>query len=87
MLPNGTDAGHPEHGLEIACRKIMHEEHRQAAEQHELAAHAHRTAVEHNETGDLISAAWHAQRALEFSEHAYQLAKEAQSKSGQIVSI
>ena len=65
----------------------MHQAHRKAAEQHELAAHAHRTAAEHNEKGDLTNAAWHAQRALEFSEHAYELAKEAQSKSGQIVSI
>ena len=31
----------------------MHEDlHRKAAEQHELAAHAHRTAAEHNEKGD-----------------------------------
>ena len=30
----------------------MHEEHRKAAELHELAAQAHRTAAEHNEKGD-----------------------------------
>jgi len=33
----------------------MHEAnsaHRRAAEQHELAAHAHRTAAEHNKKGD-----------------------------------
>ena len=30
----------------------MHDLHRRAAEQHELAAHAHRTAAEHNEKGD-----------------------------------
>ena len=29
----------------------MHEQHRQAAELHDLAAHAHRTAAEHNEKG------------------------------------
>jgi len=29
----------------------MHEAHRKAAEQHELAAHAHRTTAEHNEKG------------------------------------
>lgn len=62
----------------------MHEEHRLAAEQHELAAHAHRTAAEHNERGDEKAGSWHSQRALEFSDHAYKLAKEAHNKSGQI---
>ena len=62
----------------------MHEEHRQAAELHELAAHAHRTAAEHNERGDYAAAVYHSQRALEYSDQAYKLAKEAQSKSGQI---
>jgi hypothetical protein len=44
----------------------MHETnnaHRRAAELHELAAVAHRTAAEHNETGN-----WHAQRALDYSD-------------------
>lgn len=62
----------------------MHEEHRKAAEQHSLAAQAHRTAAEHNERGDEKAGSWHAQRALEFADHAYKLAKEAHSKSGQI---
>lgn len=61
--------------------------HRTAAEQHELAAHAHRTAAEHNEKGDDDGGRWHSDRALEFSEHAYKLAKEAHTKSGQIVSL
>jgi hypothetical protein len=61
--------------------------HRKAAELHELAAQAHRTAAEHNEKGDNEAGNWHAQRALEFSEHAYKLAKEAHAKSGQIVSL
>jgi hypothetical protein len=65
----------------------MHESNRIAAEHHELAAQAHRTAAEHNEKGDHDTAFWHSQRALEFSERAYKLAKEAQAKSGQIVSI
>ncbi|MGB6947465.1 MAG: hypothetical protein WBE37_34010 [Bryobacteraceae bacterium] len=65
----------------------MHEAHRQAAEQHELAAKAHRTAAEHNEKGDNEGERWHAERALEFSDHAYKLAKEAHTKSAQIVSI
>src|ERR1035438_2952819 len=61
----------------------MHEAHRRAAEQHELAAQAHRTAAEHNEKGDLSNAVWHSQRAMEYSDHAFKLAKEADSKSGQ----
>jgi hypothetical protein len=65
----------------------MHDAHRRAAEQHELAAHAHRTAAEHNEKGDQGAALWHAERALEFSDHAYKFAKEAHNKSGQIVSM
>jgi hypothetical protein len=65
----------------------MHEAHRQAAEQHELAAQAHRTAAEHNEKGDYAAAFWHSQRALEYSDHAYKLAKEAHTRSGQIVSL
>jgi hypothetical protein len=66
---------------------MMHDAHRKAAEQHELAARAHRTAAEHNEKGEYPEAGWHAQRALEYSDHAYKLAKEAQNKSGQIVRI
>lgn len=65
----------------------MHEEHWKAAEQHDLAAHAHRTAAEHNEKGDYTTAIWHSERALEHSDHAYKLAKEAHAKSGRIVSI
>jgi hypothetical protein len=65
----------------------MHESHRNAAEQHELAAHAHRTAAEHNEKGDHAAAIWHSERALEYSDHAYKLAKEAHTKSGRIGSI
>jgi hypothetical protein len=65
----------------------MHETHRQAAEQHELAAQAHRTAAEHNEKGDNETGNWHSTRALEYSDHAFRLAKEAHAKSGQIVKI
>jgi len=66
----------------------MHDNlHRRAAEEHERAAHAHRTAAEHNEKGDDANGKWHAERALEFSDHAYKLAKEAHAKSGQIVSL
>ena len=48
----------------------------------ELAAQAHRTAAEHNEKGDDKAADWHLERALEFSDHAYKVAREAHSKSG-----
>jgi hypothetical protein len=65
----------------------MHETHRKAAEQHELAAQAHRTAAEHNEKGDDEAGRWHAERALEYSDAAYKLAKEAHSKSARIVSL
>ena len=65
----------------------MHDAHRRAAEQHELAALTHRTAAEHNEKGDYSAAILHSERALEYSDQAYKLAKEAHSKSGQIVSI
>lgn len=65
----------------------MRDTHREAAEQHELAARAHRTAAEHNEKGENESGNWHSQRALEYSDHAYKLAKEAHAKSGQIVSL
>jgi hypothetical protein len=64
----------------------MHEGHWKAAESHELAARAHRTAAEHNEKGDRTTADWHSERALEYSNHAYKLAKEARTKSGEIQS-
>jgi len=67
--------------------KRMHDSRRRAGELHELAARAHRTAAEHNEKGDHAAASWHAQRALEYSDHAYKLAQEAHNKSGQIVNI
>ena len=65
----------------------MHEKHRKAADQHELAAQSHRTAAEHNEKGDFTKAVWHSERALEYSDHAYRLAKETQNKSGEIESL
>jgi hypothetical protein len=64
--------------------KAAHEKHRIAAAQHDLAAQAHRTAAEHNEKGDEAAESWHSQRALEYSDHAYKLAKEAHNKSGQM---
>ena len=65
----------------------MHEGNREAAEQHELAAQAHRTAAEHNEKGDGVAGSWHSERALEYSDRAYKLADEAHTRSGQIVSL
>ena len=43
----------------------MHDARRKADGQHELAAQAHRTAAEHNETGDNGSGSCHSERALE----------------------
>ncbi len=65
----------------------MHETHRQAAEMHEKAAQAHRTAAEHNEKGNEDDIRWHAERALEYPDHAHKLAKEAHNKSGQMVTV
>jgi hypothetical protein len=62
----------------------MHEDHRKAAEHHELAAKAHRTAAEHDEKGDGPAAQWHSERALENSDQAYKLAKKIHNKSGAI---
>jgi hypothetical protein len=65
----------------------MHYEHREAAEQHELAAQAHRTAAEHHEKGNEAEESWHVQRALEYSDHAYKVAKEAHNKSGRVEAL
>jgi len=65
----------------------MHEAHREAAEQHELAAHAHRTAAEPTESGNDDAGKWHEERALEYANHAYWLAREAHSKSGQMATV
>jgi hypothetical protein len=66
---------------------MMRDAHTRAAEEHERAAKAHRTAAEHNEKGDGEAGSWHAERALEYSDHAYQLAKEAHNKSGKIAAL
>jgi hypothetical protein len=65
----------------------MHDTHLKAAEQHDLAARAHRTAAEHNEKGDNEAGRWLAERALEYSDQAFKLAKEAHSKSGRIAAL
>jgi hypothetical protein len=65
----------------------MHNPHTTAAELHELAAHAHRTAAEHNEKGDNETGNWHSKRALEYSDRAHALAREAHNKSGRIETL
>ena len=62
----------------------MHKLHQEAANQHALAAQAHRTAAEHNEKGVNATGNWHEERAQEFSNRAYELAKEAHNKSGKV---
>ena len=66
---------------------MMHDAHWRAAEQHEFAARSHRSAAEHIEKGDMEAGKLHAARAMEFSDHAYKLAKEASNKSGQMVTL
>jgi DUF2934 family protein len=65
----------------------MSDTHRQSADQHELAARAHRTAAEHNENENDELVNWHLQRAMLYSDHAYKLAKDAHSNSGQMGSL
>jgi hypothetical protein len=65
----------------------MQNAHAAAAELHKLAAHAHRTAAEHNERGDNETGNWHSRRALEYSDRAYALAQEAHAKSGRIETL
>lgn len=62
----------------------MHLLHRDAAKQHELAARAHRTAAEHNEREDNPTDTWYTTRAWDYSEQAFELAREAHYESGQI---
>jgi hypothetical protein len=71
----------------LSKENYMHELHRRAFEEHELAAQAHRTAAEHNEKGDEPAENWQTARALEYSDRAFKLAKEAHTKSGQIVTL
>jgi hypothetical protein len=61
--------------------------HQKAAEYHDLAARAHRTAAEHNEKGDNETGNWHLDRAREYSDQAFKLAQEAHCKSGQMESL
>ncbi|MDR3719289.1 MAG: hypothetical protein P4K98_10830 [Bryobacteraceae bacterium] len=78
---------HEEHRKAVERHEFAALAHRKAAEQHEFAAEAHRTAAEHNEKGDEKKESFHSQRAMAYSDHAYKLAEEAASKSGEIVSL
>ena len=44
-------------------------------------------AAEHNEKGANDQEMWHLERALRFSDHAFQLAKEAHSRSAQMETV
>ena len=61
--------------------------HRKAAECHDLAALAHRTAAEHNEKGDSEAGNWHLDRARDHSEQAIKLAQEIHRKSVRMESL
>jgi hypothetical protein len=61
--------------------------HRKAAEYHDLAAQAHRTASEHNEKGNNDAGNWHLDRAREHSDQAFKIAQEIQCKSGRMESL
>jgi hypothetical protein len=58
--------------------------HEKAAEDQDLATHAHRTTAEDNGKGDNGIGNWHLERALEHSNRAYKLAQKAHSRSGRM---
>jgi hypothetical protein len=62
----------------------MHDAHKKTTEQHELAERSHRTGAERNDKGDNETGERHSERAFDYSDQAYRLAKEAHAKSGQI---
>jgi hypothetical protein len=55
--------------------------HRRAAEFHELAAHAHRTAMTHHDKGDHLSGHELSRQAMEHAQKAYRQSQEAHQKS------
>jgi len=65
----------------------MQDAHRQAAQLHELAARSHRTSVDYLKKGDHVSANWHSERALEYAERAFLLAKQVHIRSGHFASV
>jgi hypothetical protein len=54
-----------------------YENHQRAAELHDLAAHAHRSAAEHNGQQDHLTPHELSRRALEHSEEAHRHSQEA----------
>jgi hypothetical protein len=78
---------HEEHREAAERHELAAQAHRKAAEQHDLAAQAHSTAAEHNEKGVGVAGSWHSERAQEYSDRSYRLAEAADAKSGQIVSL
>jgi len=60
----------------------MHDAHKKTTEQHEFAVQAHRTAAEPNEKGDNAMGNWHSERALDYSDQAYKLAKKPTPSQG-----
>ena len=55
----------------------MKDSHQKAAEYHDLAAHAHRTAAAHYEKGEHQTGHEHSRQALDHSQRAYEAAQEA----------
>ena len=55
----------------------MKDSHQKAAEYHDLAAHAHRTATAHYEKGEHQTGHEHSRQALDHSQRAYEAAQEA----------
>ncbi len=82
--PPITASQNAKFGPSLAVEDGMHNLNREAAKEHELAAKSHRTAAEHNEKGENPTGNWHAERALNHSDKAYELAQKAANKSGQI---
>jgi hypothetical protein len=68
-------------------RNSIQSRHRKAAEHHDLAAQAHRTASEHNERGDNETGNWHLDLAREYSDQASEIAEEIHPKSGRMGSV
>ncbi len=59
----------------------MDDSHQRAAELHNLARHAHLSAIEHHGKGDHLSGHEHSKQALEHSAKAFELAQAAHRES------
>jgi len=60
---------------------MPNESHRRAAEFHDLAAHAHRSAAAHHDKEDHLTGHEHSVQALEHAKTAWQSSQEAHSES------